>query len=102
MSEKRGNTGKLKYDFNTSAVCEVQLKEGGEWFRTTAKDFRSFDGPRQLTLPNTQPNLGMSDLDSIKFKTYPYQGPVYMYDTNLEVPFTNSRQTVTSPDKAKK
>ena len=97
MAEKRGETEKLKYDFDTTAVCEVRFKDNGEWFRTTAKDFRSFDGPRRLTFPNSQPVLGMTDIKEVKFKTIEYYGPVFMYSTNLEVPWTDSRQTVTNP-----
>jgi hypothetical protein len=62
MSEKRGNTGKLIYDFNTSANLEVQIKE--TWHRVTARDFRSFNGARRVN-------------------EISYEGLIYMYNTNL-------------------
>jgi hypothetical protein len=55
MSEKRGFTGKLKYDFNTAWVCEILMND--KWFRVIERDFRSFNGPRRLTKPNA-PVLG--------------------------------------------
>jgi len=68
MSEKRGNTGKLIYDFNTAANLEVQV--GEVWYRVTARDFRSFNGSRRI--------------DEIK-----YDGPLYMFATNTLVKETN-------------
>lgn len=64
MGEKRGKTGKLVYEFNTAAHLEVQLK--GNWYRVTAGDFRSFNGPRRI--------FGE-----------PYEGQLYFYDTNTIV-----------------
>ena len=64
MSEKRGNTGKLLYDFDVSSNLEVQV--GEMWCRVTARDFRSFNGARRV-----------SDI--------PYEGPLYMFATNTKV-----------------
>jgi hypothetical protein len=64
MSEKRGNTGKLLYDFDVSLNLEVQV--GEEWYRVGARDFRSFNGARRV-----------SDI--------PYEGPLYMFATNTKV-----------------
>jgi hypothetical protein len=61
MGEKRGNTGKLHYDFNTAANLEVELD--GIWYRVTAREFRSFNNPRRIS--------GES-----------YSGPVYLFGTN--------------------
>lgn len=61
MAEKRGQTGKLKYDFNTVDNLEVQLDE--TWYRVTPRDFRSFNAPRRIN----------------KIK---YEGPVYLWGTN--------------------
>jgi len=97
MGEKRGDIGKLKYDFETTAVCEVEMEEN-KWYRVTAKTFRSFDGPRRLTFPLQQPGIGMRNSQDLEFITEEYFGPVYMMGTNLQVPFTNSRQTVNNPD----
>lgn len=64
MSEKRGNTGKLIYDFNVADNLEVQI--GDMWCRVTARDFRSFNGARRIN--------GKS-----------YEGPIYLSNTNLIV-----------------
>jgi hypothetical protein len=94
MGEKRGGTGKLLYDFNTAAVCEVSIKE--VWYRTTAREFRSFDGERRLTEPIKQPAIGDSMFDVLT-KTYQYNGPVYVLLTNLEVVRMNTSSVVTNP-----
>jgi hypothetical protein len=62
MSEKRGNTGKLIYDFNVADNLEVQI--GDMWCRVTARDFRSFNGVRRIN-------------------DVPYEGPIYLSNTNL-------------------
>jgi hypothetical protein len=94
MGEKRGSTVKLKYDFPTEGVLEVGIK--GNWYRTTAKEFRSFDGPRRITKPVKQPGLGDSMFD-VPMETISYEGPVYMYETNNEVLTCNEEKIVTSP-----
>lgn len=94
MGEKRGNTVKLKYDFPTEGVLEVSIK--GNWYRTTAKEFRSFDGPRRITKPVKQPGLGDS-MFNVPMVTTMYEGPVYMYETNNEVFTCNEEKIVTSP-----
>lgn len=78
MGEKRGNTGKLKYDFNTAWAAEVQMDD--KWYRVTEKDFRSFNGPRRLTCP-TGVELGNPFIPN---KTFMYEGAYYFFDTNLE------------------
>jgi len=67
MSEKRGNTGKLIYDFNVAANLEVQV--GDMWCRVTARDFRSFNGARRINETT-------------------YVGPVYLSNTNLKADTT--------------
>lgn len=94
MSEKRGFTGKLQYDFNTAAVCEVCIK--GNWYRTTAREFRSFDGSRRLTEPIKQPGIG-DKFDDIEFHTYDYKGPVYVMQTNDQVIRMDTETIVTNP-----
>ena len=64
MSEKRGNTGKLIYEFDTALELEVQMKE--TWYRVTARDFRSFNGPRRIS-------------------KMPYEGKLYFFGTNTVV-----------------
>lgn len=89
MGEKRGNTGKLVYDFNTAGVMEVLLK--GIWRRTTCKEFRSFDAKRRITEP-TSIQHGKVDMP---MRTYEYDGPSYVYDTNIEVIKSNSEKLIT-------
>jgi len=76
MSEKRGFTGKLNYDFNTAWVCEVKL--GEKWYRVIERDFRSFNAPRRITRPNTA-ELGNVHVGS---ETFDYEGPYYYWNTN--------------------
>ena len=92
--EKTGATVKKIYDFNTSGVLEVCIKEN--WYRTTSNEFRSFDGKRRITEPIKQPGIGESFSD-IKFKTYDYNGPVYVLQTNLEVIRMDTETIVTNP-----
>lgn len=87
MAEKRGATGKLIYDFPTQAVLEVKLNN--KWYRTTAKDFRSFDGDRRYTEPIKQPGLNES-LINVKTHTIEYNGPLFAYDSNEKLPKMNS------------
>lgn len=84
MAEKRGETEKLRYDFNTSGCLEVYMND--TWYRATGREFRSFDGPRRITEP-TKVELGNVD---VPMKTYDYWGPVYMFGTNKEMTYTNS------------
>tara|TARA_B110000908_G_C9902742_1_gene291801 strand:+ start:51 stop:365 length:315 start_codon:yes stop_codon:yes gene_type:complete len=90
MGEKRGNTAKLIYDFNTAGVMEVLLKD--IWRRTTCKEFRSFDGKRRITEP-TAIQHGKVDMP---MRTYEYDGPTYVYDTNMEIERKNNGQLITS------
>ena len=62
MSEKRGFTGQLHYDFDTSNNLEIKLGSG-VWYRVTSRDFRSFNGPRRIN-------------------NVPYSGPLYLHGTN--------------------
>lgn len=94
MAEKTGATAKKEYDFNTSGVLEVCIK--GTWYRTTSNEFRSFDGNRRITQPIKQPGIGESFSD-IKFRTYDYNGPVYILQTNLEVVRMDTETIVTNP-----
>ena len=93
MTEKRGETEKLINDFNTAGVLEVYMPTLEGWYRTTAKDFRSFDGKRRITEP-TEIELGNVVVPMI---TYEYTGPVYMFGTNREVEVANEGKIVTSP-----
>ena len=92
--EKTGATVKKLYDFSTSGVLEVCIKE--TWYRTTSNEFRSFDGKRRITEPVKQPGIGEKFAD-IVFHTYDYNGPVYVLQTNLEVFRMNTETIVTNP-----
>ena len=41
MAEKRGGLEKMRYDFPTEAVLEVQIK--GKWYRVTSREYQSFE-----------------------------------------------------------
>jgi len=91
MGEKRGHTEKLIYSFNTAGLLEVFMKD--TWYRSTAREFRSFDGRRRITEP-TKVELGNV---VVPMRTYDYNGPVYMFGTNNEVETANEGKIVTSP-----
>jgi len=93
--EKTGHTAKKLYDFNTAGVLEVCIK--GNWYRTSCNDFRSFDGNRRITEPIKQPGLGDS-MFNVPMRTYEYNGPVYVLQTNLEVVRMNTETIVTNPE----
>jgi hypothetical protein len=86
MGEKRGNLVKLVYDFDTSNCCEIgrTTEEGIKWYRVTAKRFRSWDGPRRLTGPREQPKHGVEGFQNIEIITVEYNGPLYLFETNIE------------------
>ena len=75
MSEKKGFTGKMKYDFDTSKCCEIEWASE-RWGRVTSREFRSFHGNRRI--------LNVSDSNNPFYEEY--NGPVYFYGTNTKVP----------------
>jgi hypothetical protein len=79
---KRGNTGKLQYDFDVSILLEVQMVNGS-WARVTARDFRSWDGPRRTTTNY----MDESTKTSMKGEPEDYHGPLYIYGTNTQVEY---------------
>ncbi len=81
MSEKRGHTVKIEYPFNTAGVLEVYYPDLDNWYRTTASEFRSFDGKRRITEPEY---VSRANRD-IPMITYDYFGPVYHQGTNTVV-----------------
>ena len=74
MSEKRGNTVKLRYDFNEARCCEVEYAPG-KWGRTTGREFRSFKGNRRI--------LNVDDPNNAFYEDY--NGPVYLFGTNKTI-----------------
>ncbi len=93
MSEKRGFTGKLEYDFPTEAVLEVCIKDN--WYRTTSSEFRSFDGKRRITRVIKQPGKNVS-YEEVEFETNEYFGPVYELKTNNIVPYSGTSKLIQS------
>ena len=89
MGEKRGFTGKLTYDFEVSALLEVQT-DRGTWARVTARDFRSWDGPRRITVNY----MDESTKTSVLGEPQPYHGPLYIYGTNTQVEYHESFKPV--------
>lgn len=73
MSEKKGATEKLQYPFNDAGCLEVQLPNG-TWYRITAREFRSYTYPRRI-----------SHRVRDTYITESYEGPVYLYGTNIVV-----------------
>ena len=94
MAEKTGHTSKKAYDFSTSGVLEVCIKDN--WYRVTSNEFRSFDGNRRITEPVKQPGIG-EKFEDMQFHTYEYNGPVYVLLTNQEVIRMDTETIVTNP-----
>ena len=95
MAEKTGHTAKKLYDFNTSGVLEVCIKDN--WYRVTSNEFRSFDGKRRITEPIKQPGIGDSMFD-VPMHTYDYNGPVQIVQSNVEVIRMDTETIVTNPE----
>ena len=68
--EKRGHLEKLKYDFNTSYSTEVEIN--GDFYRTTANEFRSWGGNRRI--------LNVKDRTNPTYEEY--FGPIYYFGSN--------------------
>lgn len=85
MSEKKGFTGKLVYDFNTAACLEVQLNDN--WYRVTGREFRSFNLPRRI-----------SEMIGDEYITKNYEGPVYLFMTNTKVKEKDLKPGLMCPD----
>lgn len=83
MSEKKGNTVKLVYDFNTAKETQIQYKEEGTWYRATCDTFRSFDGPRRIVYYVNN-----------EAKPETYNGPLYYYKSNKKVKKKNTKKVV--------
>lgn len=91
MSEKRGQTEKLKYDFNTSRELCVKLNE--KWFRVTPREFRSFNGERKIVYHEKLETIHEA-----------YEGPIYYWNTNkiCKNPINTGTQYISSePREAK-
>ena len=81
MSEKQGNTVKLKYDFPSQRCCEVYIPNLKDWYRVTPKDFRSWVGKRRILHIEGDDRLKKN----IKFEYRDYKGSTYLYDSNKKI-----------------
>ena len=77
MGEKRGETGKLEFDFNTAWAHEIQMNNG-KCYRALDIHFRSFNGPRRISGPK-----GIALGEHLGSETFEYNGPTYYYKTNI-------------------
>ena len=66
---KRGNTVKLKYDFDTSKCVQVKLNSKDKWVRITEREFRSYNGERRIVTWDKQNNPIYTE----------YEGPIYYF-----------------------
>jgi hypothetical protein len=76
MAEKKGNTVKLKYDFNEARCLEIYIESLNRYGRVTCNDFRSFGGKRRILNVDNPQNVFYED----------YNGPVYWFGTNKVIP----------------
>ena len=72
MSEKKGNTVKIIYDFDSAKCLEIYVESLEKWHRVTPREFRSFSGKRRVTT---------WDRDDTPIYTE-YCGPIYYFMTN--------------------
>ena len=75
MAEKRGNTEKLRYDFNEARCCEIFMEGLNRYARVTAREFRSFGGKRRI--------LNVDDRENVFYEDS--NGPVYWFGSNKKV-----------------
>jgi|TARA_B110000285_G_scaffold153544_1_gene171370 hypothetical protein len=94
MSEKKGHLVKLHHDFDTAAVLEVWMPKLDGWYRVTSREFRSFDGERRYTKPIRPQGLG--EVNDIEMVTTEYNGPVFLWGTNNNVPYKGTHTMVES------
>lgn len=94
MGEKRGFTGKLKFEFNPLALLEIQFNDDDRWFRVSAEYFRAFDGKRRIS----EPSITVKGVAEVPMNVYEYKGPVYIWGTNTKVVERNTGKVVTGPE----
>ncbi len=86
MAEKRGETEKLVYDFDTAGLLEVYMPNLKGWYRVTSREFRSFNGKRRISRP-IETKLGNVNIETV---TEDYYGPVYLYGSNMITEYIES------------
>ena len=72
MSEKKGNTVKIEYGFDTWKCLEIYLETLERWHRVTPREFRSYSGKRRITTWDKVDNIIHTE----------HNGPVYYFMTN--------------------
>ena len=72
MSEKKGNTVKIIYDFESWRCLEIYVESMQKWHRVTPREFRAYSGKRRITTWDKDNNPNHKE----------YNGPVYMFETN--------------------
>ena len=87
MSEKKGHTVKLKFDFPEQLCCEVYVPNLEDWFRTTSNEFRSWVGKRRIL--KFEGKLGSEERTSYYEE---YNGPTYLFGTNKKINTTQYQQ----------
>ena len=90
MGEKKGNTVKLIYDFQTQLSTEVF--DYGAWNRVTCKQFRSFNGQRRILKFDKQNQPYYEE----------YNGPVFLHETNIKLKDTTKKGYVYPNDEKPK
>ena len=75
MGEKRGNTEKMRYDFQTASNLEIFLPIKKDWYRVTSREFRSWTGKRRIN-------------------EVEYDGPVYLFGMNKRVNKSSSTKNI--------
>jgi hypothetical protein len=80
MAEKKGHTVKLKYDFPSQRCCEVYVPNLDNWFRITAKEFRSWVGKRRILHIE-----GDCKKVEVKSEYRDYDGPTYLFGSNKKI-----------------
>lgn len=94
MSEKKGNTVKIVYDFEPWRCLEIYVESMQRWHRVTPREFRSYSGKRRITIWDKDNNPIYND----------YNGPVYYFMTNIvcKEPEGNKVQHLISPTPSEK
>ena len=84
MAEKRGNTEKIRFDFNEARCCEAYFDALDRYHIITAREFRSFGGKRRI--------LNVDNKDNVFYEDY--NGPVYWFGTNKKVAKTSIKPQI--------
>jgi hypothetical protein len=81
MTEKRGQTIKLKYPFPSANCCEVFVPGMDDWHRVTVNEFRSWVGQRRIL--HLEGDIRSNT--TLKSEYREYNGPVFLFGTNQKI-----------------